>query len=108
MRSGSPTTPSTSQRRLRPVILPPWSPLPCPHVSRGACFLMGVTFEVAGRYPARVRSIPGGADLRRRFVTVNDVAPLLAICPLAAPPKRTQYSAPPLTRRSALAPVRGF
>ena len=27
---------------------------------------MGVTFGVAGRYLARVRSIPGGADLRRR------------------------------------------
>src|SRR5262245_26833574 len=42
------------------------------------------------------------------FVTLNDVAPLLAIWPPAAPPKPTQYSAPSLTCRRTLAPVPGF
>src|SRR5262245_23180305 len=42
------------------------------------------------------------------FVTLNEVAPVLAIWPPAAPPKATQYSAPPLTRRTTLAPVPGF
>src|SRR5262249_17213138 len=78
MRSGTPTTPSTSQRRLRAVILSPWVSLWVVRACRAEVVSVGgATFEVAGRYlesrstrsgvdRAGVRSIPRGAGLRRR------------------------------------------
>src|SRR5262245_7670220 len=135
MSSGSPTTPSASQRRFRTVIIPPLESLAvsAPVVRRlllhrrrhlrGSGSLPGrtcVRATTGGRRRGHARRHHSGLCRAGRdqsdgkqasavgFVTLNEVAPVLAIWPPAAPPKATQYSAPPLTRRTTLAPVPGF